>query len=297
MKILISGSSGLVGSELQRILKEQGHKVINLVRCKENEKENALFWDPEQSILDFHKLEGFDVVINLAGASISKGRWTSKRKQEIVESRVKSTNLLSNALSQLKHPPKVFISASAVGYYGDRGNILCDEETELGKGFLADVCYQWEHAALRASSAGIRTVLLRFGVILSPKGGALAKMLTPFKLGLGGVLGSGYQYMSWVSIDDVIGVILHVIYDHSLTGAVNVVSPQAVTNREFTKVLAEVLHRPAFIPVPAVVLRLILGKEMANELLLSSTRVEPKRLLNSDYKFIHSDLKKCLKSS
>lgn len=295
MKILLSGSSGLVGTELIKSLKDKGFNIVRLVRNKKDNDKDVIRWDPEKQVIDSGSLEGFDAVIHLAGENIAGGRWNAERKQKILNSRVKSTQFLSQTLSRLNRPPRVFISASAVGFYGDRNDTICNEESGNGKGFLVEVCKQWEEATQIASSAGIRTVNLRFGIILSPKGGALAKMLTPFKFGLGGVLGSGNQYMSWIAIDDVIGIILHVIYDLSLSGAINSVAPAPVTNREFTKILGEVLHRPTIIPVPVIALHFMLGQEMADELLLSSTRAVPSRLIKSGYSFIYPELKNALK--
>lgn len=295
MKILLSGSSGLIGTELQKILKEKGHDIVRLVRQKpDGDLSDYILWDPEKFPVNITVFEDFDAVIHLAGENIAGGRWNEDRKKKIQDSRIKSTYLLSQILNKLSHKPSVFICASAVGYYGDCGNIACDEDSPNGKGFLAEVCQQWEDATYPAILAGIRTINLRFGVILSPKGGALAKMIPPFKLGLGGVLGSGNQYMSWIAIDDVIGIIQYAIDNSTLVGPINVVAPNPVTNRQFTKTLGEVLERPTFIPVPTFALHLLLGREMADEILLSSTRALPSRLQKSKYTFIYPDLQEAL---
>lgn len=295
-RILISGSSGLVGTALQPFLQKSGYSIVKLVRNKKEESQDTILWEPEAEHIDLNAIEGFDAVINLAGENIASGRWNDQKKQRILESRVKSTETLSRALSKLKRPPKVFISTSAIGYYGDRGDTLCTEETTNGSGFLADVCRQWEAATQPASRAGIRTAILRLGIVLSQKGGVLEKMLIPFQMGLGGVLGSGDQYVSWISIDDLLAIILFVINTQSLSGPINVVSLHPVTNRQLTKTLGQVLNRPTILPAPAFVLQLLLGKEMANELLLNSTRAEPLRLLAAGYHFIHPNLDECLKS-
>jgi hypothetical protein len=233
-------------------------------------------------------------VVHLAGENIAGRRWNDEQKARIRDSRVDSTLLLSGTLATLRQPPKVLVSASAIGYYGDRGDSLLTESSESGNGFLPEICREWEAATEPAVAAGIRVVNLRFGVILSRKGGALTKMLTPFRLGLGGVIGSGRQWMSWIAIDDVIGVICHVLATESLRGPVNTVAPSAVTNHEFTKTMGRVLRRPTIFPMPAFVARLALG-EMADELLLASTRVEPRALLVSQYSFLFADLENALR--
>lgn len=294
MKILLSGSSGLVGSAFQEFLKGKEHTIVRLVRHKQGQDDHTILWDSQKHFVDGQSLEGFDAVVHLSGENIAGGRWNEALKQKILDSRVKSTQLLSQTFSTLNHPPRVFVSASAVGFYGNCGDMVCTEKTECGIGFLADVCRQWEEAANLAGSIGIRTVNLRFGVILSAKGGVLAKMLTPFKFGLGGMLGSGNQYMSWIAIDDVVAIILQAIENSSLTGPINVVAPNPVTNRQFTKTLGEVLHRPTIMTVPAFVLRFLLGREMADEMLLSSVRAMPECLLNSGYHFIYPNLNEAL---
>lgn len=294
MKILISGASGLVGKALQESLKESGDQVVCLVRDRSKVSESAIFWDPANGLVDIASLEGFDAVVNLAGESIAAGRWNDRLKRRILNSRLDSTKTLVNALIRLKQPPKVFVNASAIGIYGDRADEICTEESRIGSGFLADVCRQWEEAALVAEDKGIRTVLLRIGVVLSSEGGALTKMLPPFKLGLGGRLGSGEQYMSWVAIDDLVGAILFTISNDSLKGPVNVVAPDAIKNKDFTTVLGKVLSRPTILPVPEFALKALAGNEMAEEVLLGSTYVEPTKLLQAGYAFKYPKLEKAL---
>jgi hypothetical protein len=252
-----------------------------------------VYWDPAAGKIDAAALEGHDAVVHLAGENISQ-RWTAKQKSKILESRIRSTRLLVEALARLTNPPNVLVSASAIGYYGNRGDEILQEDSAAGIGFLPEVCREWEAATQPAAEAGIRVVNLRFGLILSPGGGALAKMFLPFKMGVGGVLGSGRQYWSWISIDDIIGVIHHALRNESLQGPVNAVSPNPVTNREFTKILGHVLKRPTLFPVPAFTLRLVFG-EMADEMLLASARVQPAKLLNSGYDFRYPELEGALR--
>jgi uncharacterized protein (TIGR01777 family) len=292
MNILATGSGGLVGSALVRRLTETGHEVGRLVRSAAGPSE--IHWSPEAGQLEAARLEGFDAVVHLAGESIV-GRWTEAKKRRILESRVKGTRCLSKALSRLSRRPKALICASAIGFYGDRGDETLDERSVSGSGFLSEVCRQWEEAAIPAAEAGIRIAHLRFGIILSPAGGALAKILLPFKMGVGGVLGTGRQWMSWISLSDVVGVIEHALAAAALQGSVNVVSPHPVTNREFTKTLGAVLSRPTLFPMPAFAARLVFG-EMADALLLGSARVEPARLLESGYRFRHPFLAPALSS-
>jgi hypothetical protein len=282
MRILITGSTGLVGAELVPFLSTQGHETIRLVRKEPGEGE--VHWDPSSGEIDSPSLEGLDAVVHLAGENIASRRWNQAQKDRIRNSRVNGTRLLSQALAGLSSPPKVLVCASAIGFYGNRSDETVNEESQPGGGFLADVCKEWEAATSPAVEKGIRVVNLRFGIILSPKGGPLAMMLTPFKMGVGGTIGSGYQYMSWISIDDAIGAIYLALQDRTLSGPVNAVSPEPVTNREFTKTLGSVLSRPTLFPMPAFAARLAFG-EMADELLLASARVEPKRLKESGYAF------------
>lgn len=289
MKILISGASGLIGSTLARSSTESGHEVIRLVRSPPGPGQAAIAWDPAAEQLDAAALEGFDAVVHLAGENIAGGRWTRGKKERIRDSRVRGTRLLSRTLARLSSPPGVFASASAIGYYGDRGDKELDEASPAGSGFLAEVCRDWEAATRPAAEAGIRVARLRLGVVLAAGGGALAGMLPPFRWGLGGRLGSGRQYMSWITLDDVTGAIDHVVHSHALEGPINLVAPQPVTNRQFTATLGRVLHRPTLLPAPALVLRLMLG-EMADALLLASARVVPRRLLDSGYRFHDPEL-------
>lgn len=294
MKVLISGSSGLVGSELVKALKNRGHEVVRLVRSEKQMGQGTLLWDPEHRELDPQNFEGFDAVVHLAGENISSGRWTNEKKRKIKDSRVLSTHMLSELMARLESPPKVHINASAIGYYGDTGDEVVDESSPPGEGFLAEVCQKWEAATRPSEQRGIRVVKLRIGVVLSKEGGALGKMLVPFKLGLGGVVGSGDQYMSWISIDDLVGVFLHVLGNSSIQGPVNAVAPHPVTNRKFTKTLGGVLKRPTIFPLPAFAARFIFG-EMADALLLSSSRVAPEKLLETGYSFLYPDLSDALK--
>jgi uncharacterized protein len=294
MKILIAGSSGLVGNELVDFLKHQGHEVVKLIRSK-NKINNSIYWNPELGELDENSLEAFDAVINLAGENIANKRWTKQQKQKIKESRIKSTTLLSNKLSRLKNPPKVFICASAIGFYGDRPFVVLNEDSYPAKGdFLSETCKEWEAATNPAAEAGIRVINARFGIILSPKGGALAKLLLPFQLGLGGILGDGKQVMSWIALDDVIYAINYLLQDDTIAGPVNFTSPEPVTNLEFTKTLGKVLSRPTIFPVPAFAAKLAFG-EMAEALLLSSARVQPVKLVASRFKYAYPDLESALK--
>ena len=290
LRILVSGTSGLVGSALVPFLTAGGHRVIRLVRGQPRPEADEVQWDTARGVPDLPRIEGMDVVVHLAGENIAAGRWTPERKARIRESRVRGTKTLSEALAQLVLPPKVFISASAVGYYGDRSDEVVHEESPPGQNFLAEVCTAWEGVTEAAERKGIRVVHLRIGLVLSGKGGALAKMLVPFRLGGGGSLGSGKQYMSWVSLDDMVGIIHHVLMSETITGAANAVTPHPVTNSEFTKTLGTVLHRPTPFAVPAFALRGALGREMADALLLSSTRVQPRRLIETAYPFRYPHL-------
>ena len=291
MKILVTGASGTVGSALVPFLTTGGHSVTRLVRAEPKPEE--VRWDPAAGQIDKAGLEGHDAVVHLAGESIA-GRWTATKKKKIRDSRVQGTRLLAEALSGLARPPKVLVCASALGYYGNRGEEKLREDSGAGSGFLAEVCQQWEAAAEPARQKGIRVANLRIGIILSSVGGALVQMLLPFKLGVGGKIGSGQQYWSWVAVDDVAGAIHHALTTESLHGPVNTVAPKPVTNLEFTKTLGRVLGRPTIFPMPAFVARLALG-EMADELLLSSARLEPGRLLASGYKFRYPELEGALR--
>lgn len=293
MKILISGSSGLIGSALVAFLTSVGHEVIKLVRRTE-EDENGLSWDPYSETVDKSKLEGFDAVVNLSGETIAD-KWTDEKKKKIHDSRVNLTKFLSITLTELENPPKTLICASAIGYYGDRSDELLTEDSSFGAGYLPEVVREWEAATVPASVNGIRVANMRFGLVLSPQGGALAKMLPPFKMGVGGIVGSGKQYWSWIALEDVVGAIHHALTTESLKGAVNVVAPIPVTNREFTKCLGKVLGRPTVFPMPAVAVRLAFG-EMGDALLLASARVEPTKLKNTGYEFRFTALEDALRN-
>ena len=252
-------------------------------------------WNPAAGELDPAQLDGIDAVVHLAGEPIAPGRWTARRKREILESRTGSTRLLSEVLARLKTPPSVLISASAIGYYGNRGDARLDEESGPGSGFLAEVCLAWEQAVEPARRAGIRVAIPRIGVVLARHGGALAPLLLPFRLGLGGRLGHGRQYMSWIHIGDLVAAFQHALDQPDLEGPFNAVAPNPVPNTEFTKTLARVLHRPAFLPIPVPILRLALG-ELAEPLLLDSTRLTPSRLESTDFRFTHPKLEEALSS-
>ena len=282
-RVLVSGASGLVGSTLVPFLTTGGHAVTRLVRGGRPDA-GTVAWDPEAGTIDAAALDGHDAVVHLAGESIASGRWTPARKERIRQSRVRGTRLLAETLARLPRPPRTLVAASAIGWYGDRGDAVVDEDGAPGSGFLADVCREWEAATEPARAAGIRVVHVRLGVVLTPAGGALAQMLTPFRLGVGGRVGDGRQWMSWIGIDDAVGVLHRALVTTTMTGAVNGVAPEAVTNADFTTTLARVLHRPALLPVPAAAARLAFG-EMADALLLASTRVRPARLEAAGYAF------------
>jgi len=292
VKVLVSGSSGLIGSALVPALRQAGHQVVRLVR-RRPEPPDEFFWLPDAGQLDRSALEGVDAVVHLAGETIGK-RWTSSAKERIRASRIEGARLLTEAMREIGTPPRVFVSASAVGYYGDRGSEILDENEAPGRGFLAEVCKDWEAATRPAVERGVRVVNARTGIVLSGRGGALKAMLPLFQLGLGGVLGDGRQYMSWIAIDDVVRGYLHLLEDSGLSGPVNLTSPNPVTNAEFTQTLAKVLGRPAFLRIPAQVLTLPLG-EMAQETLLASQRAIPRRLLERGFQFQYPELEGALR--
>ena len=287
MDIAVSGSRGLVGSALVHFLTTEGHRVVRLVRASAGGDEVS--WDPARGVENASRLEAVGAVVHLAGKNLAAGRWTSEFKEDIRRSRVEGTRRLCESLAGLSRRPKVLVTASAVGYYGSRGDEVLNEASAPGSDFLARVCQEWEAASEPASRAGIRVVHMRFGMILSPAGGALKKMLLPFTLGIGGRIGNGGQYVSWVAIDDAVGAIHHAICTEALKGPVNVVSPNQVTNAEFTRTLARVLSRPALLPLPAFGARLAFG-ELADALLLASQRVNPERLQGSGYRFQFPEL-------
>jgi len=295
-RVLVSGSSGLVGSSLIASLKSSGARIARLARpstVRGTSDEERISWNPTQPI-SADAVSGFDAVIHLAGESLV-GRWSAGKKVCLRESRIPTTANLARALAQAKAKPQVFLSASAIGYYGNRGDELLSEQSNSGTGFTADLAREWEQASFPAASAGIRTVQMRTGLVLATAGGALAKMLPVFKLGLGGKLGDGLQWMSWIDLQDVIGAIQHMLRSDLLHGPVNLVAPKAVTNEEFTRTLGSVLSRPAIFPVPAFAARLAFG-EMADELLLASQRVEPTKLISSGYPFRFPTLRQSLES-
>ena len=291
MKFLITGSSGLIGSALVAYLTNAGHDVRRLVRRAPLGRD--LYWNPEEGLIDLSGLGKIDAVVHLAGENLAAWRWTEAKKARIANSRIESTRLLAKALAELDHKPKVLVSASAIGFYGHRGNELVDEKSGAGKGFLASLVSKWEQAAYPATEAGIRVVNLRTGMVLSGSGGALKKMLLPFKMGLGGVTGSGKQYISWVAIDDVVRIIYYAITTESISGPINVISPNPATNRQFTKTLGCVLRRPTIFKLPEFAVRLIFG-EMANELLLASIRAYPNKLITAGYDFQYPELEPAL---
>jgi uncharacterized protein (TIGR01777 family) len=291
MKIAIAGASGLVGKALTPQLETEGHNLVRLVR--NSPKVDELEWHPNQDAIDSEKLEGFEAIINLAGENVAEGRWTDDKKKKIHDSRVHGTHLLSEAIAKLTTKPRCFLCASATGIYGDRGDETLDEQSESGGGFLAGVCREWEKATEPAHRAGVRVVNLRFGPILARAGGMLEKMLTPFKMGLGGKLGSGKQYISWVGIEDAIAAIKLALHDESIRGPLNVVSPRPVTNERFTRALGEVLSRPTVMAMPAFAARLAFG-EMADEMLLVSQKVMPKKLQTAGFQFEYADLETAL---
>lgn len=290
--MLITGASGLIGKALQASMAGSDDDLL-LASRKAGDNDDRIQWTVEEGFTETDRLEGLDAVIHLAGENISGLRWTDEKKKAIRDSRVIGTRNVVEAISKLKVKPKVLVTSSAIGYYGERGDEEVTESSMPGDDFLAEVAKAWETESRRAEDAGVRTVLLRTGIVLSKNGGALGTMLLPFKLGVGGVIGSGRQWMSWISIDDHVRVIRHVIENESIRGAVNSVAPGPVTNEQFTKILGEVLYRPTILPLPSFAVSMLFG-EMGDALLLSSTRVVPKRLLDSGFEFKYPDLKSAL---
>jgi uncharacterized protein len=293
MRIAVTGASGLVGKRLVSYLQSGGHDVLRLVRHTPR-SDREIFWNPSTGEIDATLLEGVDAVVHLAGVSIAGGRWTKGRKAAIRDSRVDGTRLLSTTLAGLAHPPKVLVSTSAVGYYGDSGDRILTEDSPAGKGFLADVCRAWEAATAPASAAGIRVVNPRFGLVFAGDGGMLPLISLAFKAGVGGPLGNGRQYMSWIALDDLVNVVVESIENESLRGPVNAVSPKPVTSREFAKTLGRVLNRPSFMPVPAAAMKMVAG-QLADELILASQRAVPAALQDSGFRFRFADLEDALR--
>jgi uncharacterized protein (TIGR01777 family) len=297
MQIAVTGSNGLIGTALLDALRAAGHTAIPVIRPGSGRGgAESLHWDPETGTIDAAGFEGLDAVVHLAGTGIGDKRWTSEQKQRVVQSRVVPTTLLAETVAGLAKPPSVLVSSSAVGWYGDRGSEVLTETSPppSAPGFLADLARQWEAATTPAEAAGIRTVHIRTGIVLAAEGGALAQLLTPFKLGLGGRIGSGKQYMSWIAIDDEIGAIVHAITDRDLAGPVNLTAPTPVTNAEFTAALGHVLHRPTLIPTPVPALKLVYGGELVNQLLVEGQRVVPDRLEGGGFEFRHRSLEPAL---
>ena len=291
----MSGASGFIGGSLSSFLREKKHEVFKLVRSGVRDRFSIL-WDPEKGILEKEALAGFDACIHLAGEPLTLTRWNRAKRERILQSRKKGTLLLSNALSKLSHPPKFFLSASAVGFYGDREDEILDEKSSSGKSFLSEVCREWESGSRVLEEKGVRVVRTRFAVVLGPKGGALQKMLLPYRLGLGGRLGTGRQWMSWVAREDLIRAIEFILMKEEIRGIVNISSPHPVRQEEFSKTLARVLHRPAFFSVPAWALRLLLGKT-ADEMLLMSARVLPRVLESFGFLFQYPYLERALEKA
>jgi uncharacterized protein (TIGR01777 family) len=293
MNIAITGSTGLLGSALIDALEAGGDSSVRVVRRSSATSSNEILWDPAQGSIEGEKFKNIDAVVHLAGESVAQ-RWTAARKKEILESRVRGTTLLCQTLGGLASKPSTLISASAIGYYGDRGDEPIDEASSPGDGFLADVCQQWEAATQPARDADIRVVNLRIGVVLTPKGGALAKILMPFRLGVGGPLGSGRQYMSWIALDDLVRIIQFALHAAAISGPVNAVAPNPVSNREFTKTLGRVLRRPTIFRLPAIAAHLAFG-QMADEVLLAGARVSPRALTAAQFEFAYPQLEPALR--
>lgn len=288
MKILIIGSSGLIGSELVPYLQKQGFEVARLLRKKQEEQP---YWNIDEGSFHLKRFSSPDVVINLAGENIGEGRWTEKRKKKLLDSRIKTTALLAKHFKD--NPPALFINASAIGFYGNRGTDIVDENSSAGEDFVSELAKQWEDSCAAIESTVTRLVKIRTGIVLSKNGGALAKMLPAFKLGGGGRLGSGKQFMSWIDINDLCHAILFIIHQKKLSGAVNIVSPNAVTNQDFSQALSKQLCRPCILPLPSFMVKFIFS-QMGEELLLASTHVKPKKLLDAGFQFEYGTLEKSL---
>jgi len=295
LHIAVSGASGLVGSRLCTRLEAEGYRVSRLVRRQASPEADEILFDIPAGHIDDSRLEGVDAVVHLAGENVAAGRWSPARKQRIRDSRVMGTRLIAETLARLERPPAVLVNASAIGFYGDRGDEILDETSDPGEGFLPETCLAWESATATAETAGVRVVKLRIGVVLAAEGGALAKLVPIFRAGLGGKTGDGRQWMSWITIDDLVGAIVFALTGDKLEGPVNAVGPRPETNAEFTRVLARVLRRPAIAPLPAFVVSTIFG-EMGRELLLSSTRVQPHQLEQAGFEFRHGTLEAALRA-
>lgn len=291
LRVAITGGTGLVGTGLTALLQGAGHSVVVISRSR---KRDSIYWNPASGEIEHEKLEGTDAVINLSGENVASGRWNERRKQEIMQSRVLGTKLICETIAKLKRKPGVLVSASAIGVYGNRRAQICTEETSVGDNFLAEVGVAWEAATNAASDAGIRVVLPRIGIVITPEGGALSKMLLPFLCGVGGRVGDGSQFMSWISYDDTIYALYSLLLDARFSGPVNLTAPDPVTNSEFTTTLGRVLKRPTVLPAPAFALRAVLG-EVADALLLASIRVQPSRLLKAGFNFAYPTLEGCLR--
>lgn len=295
LRIAVTGASGLIGSAVAKLLRTEGHSMLRLVRRRARDADEVQ-WDPERGTIDGSRLEGLDGVVHLAGEPISE-RWSEENRERIIRSRVEGTRVLVEALRALERPPAALVAASAVGFYGaDRGDEILTEDSAAGVDFLAELARRWESAAAEAESAGIRVVQLRFGLVLSRRGGALGKMLLPFQLGLGGRIGSGRQWMSWISAEDVARTVLRALSDAGMRGPFNTVAG-AATNGEFTRTLGRVLRRPTLLPVPVAGLELVYGREMVRGTLLASQRAEAKRLRELGHRFVHPDLESALRAA
>lgn len=300
MKIAVTGASGLVGQALVHDWRAAGHSILAIGRRAPAASEPSLqsvHWDPAAGVLAAHALDGADAVVHLAGESLAAGRWTAASKERVRASRVQGTQLIARSMTMLSARPRVLVCASAIGFYGDRGDEILTEDSAPGEGFLPDTCRQWEAAAQPARDAGIRVVHVRTGIVLTRAGGALPQMLVPFRFGAGGPLGSGRQWMSWISLPDLVSIFDRAVQDDTLHGAVNAVAPVPVTNAAFSRTLGAALHRPAVFRVPAAALRLLLGAEKADALLLSSTRVMPARLQAAGHPFRHAGLDAALREA
>ena len=294
LTFLISGASGVVGTALIPFLTTGGHRVIRLVRNQETRHPDEIFWDPSQGYLDLTGTDPVDVAIHLSGENIGEGRWTPQKKKKIIESRNDSTRLIATTLARMASPPRLLLCASAIGYYGDRGDHVMTEANECGADFISGVCSDWEAGASAAVDKGIRVAFLRIGVVITPLGGALKKFLLPFRIGLGGKIGSGRQYMSWISVDDLIYAIQHIIHEETISGPVNLVTPEPVTNERFAKTLGRVLRRPARFTIPERLIKGVYGR-MGREILLASTRVFPEKLIDAGFTFRYPELESALR--